>query len=226
MQAKHKKYLETMGIEIWQQRGCADGCANCTCDSDSSCQDNPNLGELEQLVLKCSKCTLQKTRNNVVFGVGNPNADLMFVGEAPGANEDAQGEPFVGRAGKLLDSMCGAMRLKRADIYIANILKCRPPNNRDPLPEEIKVCTPYLQKQIDIIKPKLIIALGRIAAQHLLATNTPLGKLRGQIHSYGEQQTPLLVTYHPAYLLRAPGEKAKAYIDVQRIQKYLATGEL
>ncbi len=139
----------------------------------------------------------------------------MVIGEAPGADEDAQGEPFVGRAGQLLTAMLKACGLERPNVFIANILKCRPPNNRDPLPEEVRECLPYLTRQIARIRPQLILAVGRIAAQNLLATDAPLGRLRGQVHRYGELDTPLVVTYHPAYLLRSPGEKRKAWDDLK-----------
>ncbi|HBY56185.1 MAG TPA: uracil-DNA glycosylase, partial [Coxiellaceae bacterium] len=144
---------------------------------------------------------------------------VMFIGEAPGANEDLKGEPFVGRAGMLLNSMLRSIGLERTDVYIANILKCRPPNNRDPLPQEVKLCTPYLQQQIALIQPKVLIAVGRIAAQFLLNTMESMSKLRGNTYQYGEQKIPLLVTYHPAYLLRSPSEKRKAYVDFLLIKK-------
>ena len=145
----------------------------------------------------------------------------MFIGEAPGANEDLQGEPFVGRAGMLLNAMLQAIGLNRSEIYIANILKCRPPENRDPTPEEVKLCTPYLQQQIAIIQPKILVAVGRIAAQFLLNTDEAMSKLRGKIFAYGEQKIPLLVTYHPAYLLRSPREKSKAYTDMLVLQNII-----
>jgi DNA polymerase len=138
----------------------------------------------------------------------------MVVGEAPGADEDEQGEPFVGRAGQLLNSMLKAMGLQREQVFIANVMKCRPPQNRDPLPNEAACCKPYLQRQIELVNPKLILCVGRIAAQNLLNTDTPIGKLRGQIHRLGEAQRPVVVTYHPAYLLRSPGEKRRAWEDL------------
>jgi len=178
--------------------------------------------ELAACVKNCTACDLHKTRTQTVFGVGNKNADLLIIGEAPGANEDKQGEPFVGRAGRLLNSMLNAIELKREDIYIANIVKSRPPNNRDPSPEEVAACTPYLTRQIALIKPKLILALGRIAAHFLLATNEAMGNLRGKQFTYGEQNTPLIVTYHPAYLLRSPREKRKAWNDLELVVKMLS----
>ena len=195
------EYLETMGIQIWQAR-----------------ESVSDWTSLEHKVKTCTLCDLHKTRKNVVFGVGNKDADLLIIGEAPGATEDAQGKPFVGRAGMLLDAMLLAIGLHRDDVFIANILKCRPPNNRDPSPHEVKLCTPYLKQQIALIKPKVILAVGRIAAHFLLNTDQSIGKLRGKVYHYGDQQIPLIVTYHPAYLLRSPREKSKAYEDLLKIQ--------
>lgn len=166
-------------------------------------------------ICTCQLCPLGKTRNKFVYGVGNPNAEVMFVGEGPGAEEDRRGEPFVGRAGQLLDKILAAMQLDRSKVYIANVVKCRPPNNRDPQPEEMNQCMPYLREQIRIIKPKMICALGRIAAQALLNTTTPLGRLRGTWHQF--ESIPLLVTYHPAALLRFPQYKKDTWADMQII---------
>ncbi len=173
-------------------------------------------------VRACTKCGLHAGRTQTVFGVGNRHAELLVVGEAPGADEDRQGEPFVGRAGQLLNSMLRAMRAPRETVYIANVLKCRPPGNRDPAPEEVQCCLPYLQRQIELIAPRLMLAVGRIAAQNLLATDTPIGKLRGAVHRFGAQGTPLIVTYHPAYLLRSPSQKRQAWIDLRFVQRELA----
>jgi len=170
---------------------------------------------LESRVKACKKCGLQESRTQTVFGVGDQQADIMFIGEAPGENEDRLGEPFVGRGGQLLNAMLQSVGLSRETIYIANILKCRPPNNRDPKVEEVVHCSSYLERQVELIQPKLIIALGRIAAQTLLGTTTALGKLRGQQYQFKETGIPLLVTYHPAYLLRKPRDKRKAYEDLQ-----------
>jgi DNA polymerase len=148
-----------------------------------------------------------------VFGVGDRHAQWMVIGEAPGADEDRQGEPFVGRAGQLLNSMLKAIGLKREQVFIANILKSRPPNNRDPKPEEVQACIPYLFRQIELVNPRLILCVGRIAAQTLLETDTPIGKLRGQLHRIAGNR-PMIVTYHPAYLLRSPGEKRKSWADL------------
>ncbi|MBI5265736.1 MAG: uracil-DNA glycosylase [candidate division Zixibacteria bacterium] len=175
-----------------------------------------SLGDHCEAINKCQLCELGATRNKFVYGVGNPQAKLMFIGEAPGAEEDRRGEPFVGRAGQLLDQILLAIKFTRQDIYIANILKCRPPNNRDPLPEEMNKCTPYLNEQIRIIEPKLICLLGRIAAQALLKTSTPLGKLRGHWHEHNG--VPVLVTYHPAALLRFPAYKKETWEDVQKLR--------
>jgi DNA polymerase len=169
--------------------------------------------ELKQSVRECTACKLRAGCTQTVFGVGDESADWLFVGEGPGADEDAQGEPFVGQAGKLLDNMLAAIKLKRGNnVYIANIVKCRPPGNRTPEPDEIATCMPYLQQQIALIKPKLIITLGKTAATSLLGRDATLGSLRGTVHSY--QGVPLIVTYHPAYLLRSPAEKAKAWQDL------------
>jgi uracil-DNA glycosylase len=172
-----------------------------------------SLSSLNNEIHTCLKCPLGHTRTNFVFGVGNPNAEVMFVGEAPGADEDAQGEPFVGRAGKLLNKILEAVNLKREEVYICNILKCRPPNNRDPEPTEMETCTPHLYKQIELIKPKFIICLGRIAGQWLLQTKDTLTSLRGKIHDYNGVK--MIVTYHPAALLRNPNWKYPAWEDMK-----------
>jgi DNA polymerase len=172
-------------------------------------------GALREQVAACTACDLCKTRTQAVFGVGNTRADWMIIGEAPGAEEDRQGEPFVGRAGQLLNAMLLAIGLPRETVFIANILKCRPPGNRDPKPEEVSKCLPYLSRQIALLKPKILLAVGRIAAQNLLATDAPLARLRGRLHHFGEAGTPLVITYHPAYLLRAPADKRKAWEDLK-----------
>ncbi|NIM98397.1 MAG: uracil-DNA glycosylase [candidate division Zixibacteria bacterium] len=168
-------------------------------------------------IKNCTKCHLGYTRTNFVFGVGNPQAKLMLIGEAPGREEDLQGEPFVGAAGKLLDAMLAAINFKREDVFIANILKCRPPENRDPRPEEIETCKPYLLRQIQLIQPKIILALGRISAQVLLETKSPLGQLRGKFHDFNGIK--LLVTYHPAALLRYQQYKRPAWEDLKLLRK-------
>ena len=174
----------------------------------------PDLASCQADAVGCAKCELSRTRNSVVFGEGAPDARLMFVGEAPGADEDAQGRPFVGRAGKLLDKMIVAMGLARGEVYIANILKCRPPGNRDPLPAEAAACRPYLEAQINLIAPEMICCLGRHAAIRLLGREESLSRLRGAIHRYNESSR-VVVTYHPAYCLRNPDSKRDVWRDLQ-----------
>jgi DNA polymerase len=171
--------------------------------------------ELRARVAACTRCALSATRTQTVFGVGNQQAEWLIVGEAPGAEEDRQGEPFVGRAGQLLNSMLRAIGLPREQVFIANVLKCRPPGNRDPAAGETAECLPYLEQQIALLKPKIMLAVGRIAAQNLLRTDVTLGRLRQQVHRFGSSQVPLVVTYHPAYLLRTPGDKRKAWEDLK-----------
>lgn len=175
-----------------------------------------NLAQLNEMIKDCKKCKLWSTRTNFVFGTGNPNADIVVVGEAPGADEDMQGKPFVGRAGQLLTKILEAINLTRDEVFICNILKSRPPGNRNPEPDEIEACEPYLVKQLDLIKPKFILALGTFAAQTLLKTKMPLGKLRGQFHDYKGVKT--MVTFHPAALLRNPGWKKPTWEDVQLLR--------
>ena len=170
--------------------------------------------ELRARVAACTRCALCNTRTQTVFGVGNQEAEWLVVGEAPGAEEDRRGEPFVGRAGQLLNSMLRAIGLAREQVYIANVLKCRPPGNRDPSAAEAAECLPYLEQQIALLKPKVMLAVGRIAAQNLLRTEVTLGRLRQQVHRFGASQVPLVVTYHPAYLLRNLPDKRKAWIDL------------
>jgi uracil-DNA glycosylase len=209
-----KRLLKAMDIDIWVSR-------TPTKKATKNRSLNAEWEELREEVETCTRCSLYKTRTKAVFGVGNTQAELMFIGEAPGAQEDKQGEPFVGRAGQLLDSMLRAINLSRKEIYIANILKSRPPNNRDPLPEETAACTPYLIRQIALVQPKLLVALGRIAAQFLLNTTAPLSSLRGKQFAYGPANIPMLVLYHPAYLLRSPQNKSKAYEDLCLIRHTL-----
>jgi len=179
------------------------------------------LGDFNAEIKDCQNCALGSSRTNFVFGVGNPDADLMFVGEAPGEHEDMEGVPFVGRAGKLLTDILKAIDLNREDVYIANVLKCRPPNNRDPKQEEIEQCEPYLLKQIELIKPKLLVALGRISAMTLLRKKDSLTAMRGQVFDY--HGTDMVVTYHPAALLRNPNWKRPAWEDFKKIRElYLA----
>ena len=179
------------------------------------------LAEISQDLGDCQRCPLHATRNKMVFGAGDPDADLMFVGEAPGGDEDRQGVPFVGRAGQLLTKIIAAMGKTRDQVYIANILKCRPPGNRNPEPGEIATCSPFLDRQIEAIQPKVICALGSFAAQTMLKTKTPIGKLRGRAHPYNDFSV-LVPTFHPAYLLRSPGKKRETWEDMQMIMKLLA----
>lgn len=211
-------HCQALGIQRWVQRNKV---VPLHVPSISE-NEGGEISELRQTVAQCQACQLHASRTQTVFGVGNINAELMIIGEAPGFHEDQQGEPFVGRAGQLLTMMIKAIGKQREDVFIANILKCRPPNNRDPLPEEVNSCTPFLQKQIDLIQPKVLLAVGRIAAHYLLNTKASLESLRGQLHTYGEKNTPLIVTYHPAYLLRNPIDKRKAWIDLQFLQRELS----
>ena len=174
------------------------------------------LGDYHEAIRDCRKCTLAETRHHLVFGAGNPEANLMLIGEAPGEDEDLQGKPFVGKAGQLLDKILAAIDFQREDVYIGNILKCRPPGNRDPLPEEIALCIPHIRRQIEIIEPRMILTLGRIAAQTLLETTFSLGRLRGVVHTY--RDIPLIATYHPAALLRNPQWKRPVWEDVQKLR--------
>lgn len=186
-------------------------------------QDRQTFEELRREVAGCTQCALAKTRKNVVFGDGNLSARIVFVGEAPGADEDEQGLPFVGRAGQLLTNIIKAMGLERKDVYICNILKCRPPGNRNPQPDEIRLCEPYLKRQLQLIAPQIICALGSFAAKTLLKTETPITALRGRFQTYAGIK--LMPTYHPAYLLRNPSAKKQVWEDVQLIMKEIETGE-
>lgn len=231
MQSYQQQYLKEMGIDVWVDRNSE--VSNVAEEvkaepvnelihkpAQNSIQAFPEaLARLKEEVSVCQKCELHKSRTQTVFGVGNPDADWLIIGEAPGADEDKQGEPFVGRAGQLLNSMLLAMGLQREQVFIANILKCRPPNNRDPLPEEVVACESYLRQQIDLIKPKIILAVGRIAAQNLLKVDTPIGKMRGNRYQYPDSELPVMVTYHPAYLLRSPREKRKVWEDLKLAMK-------
>jgi DNA polymerase len=219
LSALRNEYLAAIGLPIWVLRSSAANESNTSGSSDSAV----GLGweELAEAVQGCQLCALHRGRTRTVFGVGDRSAGLLVVGEAPGADEDRQGEPFVGRAGQLLNAMLAAIRLARADVYIANILKCRPPNNRDPESKEAEACTPYLERQIALIEPKAILAVGRIAAQWLLQSDQPIGRLRGTIHSYGTRGIPLVASYHPAYLLRSPLAKSKAWEDLVLVRRIL-----
>ena len=206
---QRRAYLQAMGIDVWLPRESVD--PEPVADAQSAAA--MGWGELRDCVAACTRCDLSRTRTNTVFGVGDPNADWLIVGEAPGAEEDRRGEPFVGRAGKLLDEMLRAIGQSRDSVFIANILKCRPPNNRDPKPSESAECRPYLERQIALVQPKIILAVGRIAAQNLLGSDEPVGRMRGLHHDL--HGIPLVVTYHPAYLLRSPSQKSKSWSDLR-----------
>jgi len=214
--ARKRQYLAAMGVTLWERRGRSSTVSLPPAVADGGFTPGAvpptDWLALEDAVRECKKCGLHATRKQTVFGVGNRSAQWMFVGEAPGADEDAKGEPFVGRAGQLLNAMLFAIGLQREEVYIANLLKCRPPGNRDPQPGEVEQCEPYLLRQIALIRPRLIVALGRHAAHSLLKTELPLARLRGQRLDY--HGTPLIVTYHPAYLLRSPTDKRKAWEDL------------
>ena len=237
-ESDRRYYLQTMGIQTWQSRDGSDieQSPEQALSADqkehpietraAAVDDSPDVSSmdwslLQQTVSSCQLCELHSTRNQAVFGVGNRNAELLIIGEAPGVDEDLKGEPFVGRAGQLLDAMLKAINLDRQQVYIANVLKCRPPDNRNPHVSETVCCDPYLQRQIELIQPKIILALGRIAAHHLLGSQEALGKLREQSHTYNG--IPLRVSYHPAYLLRKPVDKRKSWQDLLRLKQQLAS---
>lgn len=234
-------YLDTLGITNWQlqqpltaERATEDALSPPDNDADtpaSSASGKPaghDWLSLEQAVSQCRRCEqLAAARTRTVFGVGNREADVLVIGEAPGRDEDAQGEPFVGRAGQLLNAMLKAIDLERDQIFIANILKCRPPGNRDPSPREAANCRDFLNRQIALIQPKVIFVVGRIAAQNLLDTDMPIGRMRGRKYVFEHPQAgtiPVIVTYHPAYLLRQPGEKRKSWQDLLQLKALLKAG--
>lgn len=223
-EAKRLYYLDQMGIQAWVPKFVDNNVTqdNSTVDLvdklqvvERSPHSSSSLDELKKAVSSCTQCDLHKTRTQTVFGVGHPAADWLIIGEAPGADEDRKGEPFVGRAGQLLTNMLRAIGLAREEVFIANILKCRPPNNRDPQVEEVASCASYLRQQIDLIQPKIILTVGRIAAQSLLNVDTPIGQMRGKKYTYQDTQIPVIATYHPAYLLRSPQQKRKAWDDLK-----------
>jgi len=230
-EARRIAYLSALGVNLW-------GCKNQNTEHSNEsmhtvdesrlephilCEPEINLDVIRRMdlpaltkhVASCEACELHKTRKQTVFGVGHHKADWLIIGEAPGADEDRQGEPFVGPAGQLLTQMLRAIGLAREEVFITNILKCRPPNNRDPNPEEVNACKAYLGRQIELLEPKIILALGRIAAQSLLQTSTPIGKMRGRLYHLEIYNIPTVVTYHPAYLLRRPKEKRKVWEDLK-----------
>jgi uracil-DNA glycosylase family 4 len=218
---RRRHYLTALGIEEWLPRT-APAAVAVPAAAAAAAAAPPASGvtdpwaRLTDEVERCTRCELHRTRTRAVLGVGDRHAQWLVVGEAPGAEEDRQGEPFVGRAGQLLDAMLRAIGLSRGqNVYIANILKSRPPGNRDPVPAEVAACLPYLERQIELIRPRLILAVGRIAMANLLGTTDALGRMRGQVHEFGGLKTPLIVTYHPAYLLRKPEDKRKAWEDLK-----------
>jgi DNA polymerase len=229
MSGLRERYLAEIGIPVWRRRDVA---AEPVVEQPPAAlpvaQERTEAGAVDAVwsdlaarVCACTLCGLHKSRTQTVFGVGRRDARLFVIGEAPGADEDRQGEPFVGRAGQLLTAMLRAIGLPRGEVYIANILKCRPPGNRDPQPEESSCCTPYLAQQIALVEPRVLLAVGRISAQWLLQTDTPIGRLRGQVFRYGDRNIPLVVTYHPAYLLRSPLAKATAWTDLMVVKDLL-----
>lgn len=227
-EAIRRSYLEAMGVELWERRlaGAAGADAPVGAGIDHLAAPQAAAAQMDWLALRravasCTRCELHRTRKQAVFGVGSETAELLIIGEAPGAEEDAQGEPFVGRAGRLLNAMLAAVGFRREAVFIANILKCRPPRNRDPRAEEAASCRPYLDRQIQLISPKIILALGRVAAQNLLDTDTPIGRMRGRCYTYADTGIPVVVTYHPAYLLRSPREKRKSWQDLAMMKRLL-----
>jgi len=221
-QQNHDQYLEAMGIQTWRLRQSPSQSDDIRAEApvaeapitEADTSAGLDWPELVASIKGCTQCELHQQRAQAVPGVGNQQSDWMVIGEAPGADEDQQGEPFVGRAGKLLDQMLLAIGLKRETVYITNIVKCRPPGNRDPRPEEAAACEQYLKRQIELVRPKIILAVGRISAHNLLKTDQKVGAMRGKRFEYADTGIPVVVTYHPAYLLRSPAEKRKAWQDL------------
>ena len=249
MNTRRDTYLAAIGVEVWRLRSSAavaeDYAASTVAEEGqasiverarfadarsvdpvavATAENQEEWNQLAAEVRACTRCALHRGRTQTVFGVGRRDAELLVIGEAPGADEDRQGEPFVGRAGQLLNAMLRAIGLPRGEVYIANVLKCRPPNNRDPQPAEASACTPFLTRQIALVRPRAILAVGRIAAQWLLQSDAPIGRLRGRVFRYGDSGTPLIVTYHPAYLLRTPLAKATAWTDLVMVRDLLQKG--
>jgi len=222
MDARRSSVLDVLGVTAYVPRG-RQGCGAAAGRPAAAGPAAMDWTELAGAVRECTLCGLCATRTQTVFGTGDFRARLMVIGEAPGAEEDRQGEPFVGRAGQLLNSMLRAAGFERAQVYIANVLKCRPPNNRDPARDETDHCLPYLRRQIELVGPAVILCVGRIAAQRLLERDEPLARLRGRIHRLG--RTPMVVTYHPAYLLRSPSEKRKSWDDLKLALGVIADGD-
>ncbi|HEX7080121.1 MAG TPA: uracil-DNA glycosylase family protein [Gammaproteobacteria bacterium] len=235
MRGPRRRYLAELGIPVWSLRHPPAAAGEKAAETPANVADTPAnaapvdaddaWSALRREVEACTRCALARGRTQTVFGVGRRDASLMVVGEAPGAEEDRQGEPFVGPAGQLLNAMLRAIGFARGDVYIANVLKCRPPHNRDPRPEEAVACSAYLDRQIELVRPRAMLAVGRISAQWLLQTDRPVGRLRGVVHRYGERGIPLVVTYHPAYLLRTPAAKAKSWQDLCMLVELLVPNE-
>ena len=219
MSDQQRAVLAEMGIDVWVARSGVEAVSAVESVSASSADA---LLSLNKEILTCTRCDLHQSRTQAVCGVGSLVADILIIGEAPGVDEDLQGEPFVGPAGQLLTQMLRAIGLDRDTVFIANMLKCRPPENRDPHADEVEQCLPYLQRQIGLVQPRLILVVGGVAAHNLLNVDTPVSKLRGRVHYYGEQQIPLVVTYHPAYLLRSPAKKSKSWADLLLVQDTLS----
>jgi uracil-DNA glycosylase len=239
--AEHLRYYAEIGVEgisrerTWRRRAGDDpgwqdsrdespaGDAAAVEAQGNNAAPPPALDAIRERMGDCTRCKLHSGRTNIVFGVGNPRAKLMFVGEGPGADEDEQGEPFVGRAGQLLTQIIKAMGYARQDVYIANVVKCRPPNNRNPEPDEVATCQPFLLEQIDAISPSVIVALGKFAAQTLLQTETPISRLRGRFHSL--RGIDVMPTFHPSYLLRNPGAKREVWEDMKQVMRRLTNDD-
>jgi DNA polymerase len=226
--AAHLKYFEELGVRgvsrdpRWRERAPAGEADGAGAAEDPAGDPPAALDEIRAVLGDCTRCKLHTLgRTQIVFGVGNPQARLMFVGEAPGADEDIQGEPFVGRAGQLLTKIIQSIGLERADVYIANVIKCRPPGNRNPEPDEVAECRPFLFRQIDTIRPRVVVALGTHAAHALLETETPISRLRGQVIPF-RHGASLIPTFHPAYLLRSPDKKRDVWEDMKRVRELLA----
>ena len=219
---RRRHYLHAMGVTLWALREApapsGAGAPPPGVGGPALDPADADWDSLRRMVEVCTRCPLHQGRTHSVFGVGPRPAPFMVIGEGPGAQEDAQGEPFVGRAGRLLNAMLLALGMPREAVYIANIVKCRPPRNRDPRPEEVASCAAYLRRQIELVRPRAILAVGRVAAQNLLSSNLPLARLRGTRHTWGSPPVALVVTYHPAYLLRSPHDKDKAWQDLKRLR--------
>lgn len=225
--AQRARLLQELGVDLWVRRDlpgqlhevASPGRETAGAPASAASGRADPIAQMDWSMLQtavsgCTRCALHTSRTQTVFGVGDASASWMLVGEAPGAEEDRRGEPFVGRAGQLLNAMLRACGVDREQVFIANILKCRPPRNRDPQADESAQCADYLARQIELVQPAMILALGRVAAQHLLDVDTPLGRLRGRVHTLPASDIPVVVTYHPAYLLRSPADKAKAWADL------------